>query len=312
MLRIPSSTPCWPASNLYTHSAAKSVFVAIWVQSSIRRKDLDDEVGLSVRPLGSTLLFVGSGHTSKAMALQPPEVELNKKKQREGGKKRKQRETKKNAEGAEKEAPPEKDSRNAKPLHAPAYVTGQATNINEFTPKLRKLVSDEFGFQDAKRQLFRTTFSRRNLHSSPTIKYLDCRNALVFPGAYDFERKQPTWLLHLWHIQWDEKKIGASTYPQVIDTCALSATFKLDEPTARKWRDAFERETLEITVWYRPVKVQVGTWTDHPRWTDGTQAHHIIMDVDVVHFEFELDAKIAKPKGVAPKKPSGIKGLIDR
>ena len=205
----------------------------------------------------------------------------------------------------------EKAVKNSTPFQAPSLVKGKGTNINEFTPGIRKLASDEFAFKDAQRQVYRSKFSRRNIESSPLIKLTDCRNALVFPGTYDFDKKRATWLLHLWHIYWGEKTIGNSPYPEVTDTCALVASFNLEEEVARKWRDAFDRGSLSVTVWFRPVAVREAYWKDHPRWADGTQAHNIALDVEVIHFEYDLDAKQEK-QAETPKQPAREKDAFDR
>jgi len=197
----------------------------------------------------------------------------------------------------------EKAIKSATPLQAPPHVKGKGTNINDITPSIRKLASDEFAFKDAQRQVFRGTFSRRNIESSPLIKLTDCRNALVFPGNYEFDKKRATWMLYLWHIHWGEKMIGNSSYPEVTDSCALAASFDLEEAVARNWREAFDRGSLSLTVWFRPVSVRNASWKAHPRWTDGTQAHNIVLDVEVIRFEYDLDAKQDK-LDVPPKQPA--------
>ena len=223
----------------------------------------------------------------------------------------KPRDEPKKPDAADQKAALEKAIKSATPLQAPPLVKGKGTNINEFTPSIRKLASDEFAFKDAQRQVSRGTFSRRNIESSPLIKLTDCRNALVFSGTYDFDKKQATWMLHLWHIHWGEKMIGNSSYPEVTDTCALAASFNLEEAVARKWRDAFDRGSLSPTVWFRPVAVRDASWKVHPRWTDGTQAHNIVLDVEVIHFEYDLDAKQDK-LDVPPKQPAREKDAFDR
>ena len=86
---------------------------------------------------------------------------------------------------------------NAESLTAPALIPGKGTNINEFSPTIRKLVSDEFAFKDAQRKVYVASFSQRSVESSPLIKLTDGRNAIVRPGTFDFDRKRATWTLHL-------------------------------------------------------------------------------------------------------------------
>ncbi len=179
--------------------------------------------------------------------------------------------------------------KNAEPLMAPPLIQGKGTNINDFSPIMRKLVGYEFNFKDAQKKVYRATFNQWDIEASPLIKIQDARNALVHPGTYDFDAKRSTWRLHLWHIHWDEKKIGTNVYPETTDACTLVAAFNVDEATARKWREAFDQKSLELTVWFRPVKVQKGNWKVHPRFNDGTQTHDIVIDTEVLQFEAKLD-----------------------
>jgi hypothetical protein len=194
---------------------------------------------------------------------------------------------------------------NAEPLAAPALIPGKA-NINEFSPTIRKLVSDEFAFKDAQRKVYRASFSQRSVESLPLVKLTDARNAIVQPGTYDFDRQRATWTLHLWHIHWGEKTIGTSVYPETADSCSLVASFDLDEKTARGWREAYDRGSLSLSVWVRPVKALRADWKTHPRFNDGTQTHDIAIEVEVLRFEAQLDTPAPKnPPGAIPppKKP---------
>lgn len=184
--------------------------------------------------------------------------------------------------------------KNAETLMAPPLIRGKGTNINEFSPIMRKMVGDEFNFKDAQKKVYRATFNQRDIEVSPLIKIRDARNALITAGTYDFDAKRSTWQLYLWRIHWDEKKIGTNVYPETTDTCTLVAAFNVDEATARKWRDAFDQKSLELSVWFRPVKIEKATSKDHPRFDDGTKVHDIVIEVDVLKFEAKLDAARTK------------------
>jgi hypothetical protein len=79
--------------------------------------------------------------------------------------------------------------------------------------------------------------------------------------------------------------------------CSLSASFKIDEKTAQRWREAIDKGTFSVTVWYRLVKVERGTWMQNPHWNPVPMlAHDIAFDLDVVKFEESPLEAVDSPK----------------
>lgn len=146
--------------------------------------------------------------------------------------------------------------RTAKRLEAPpAYTSGKFNNdIWAFTAKMGKLASDEFEFRDTQKQVFVATFDQRNVEIVPTIHMGRHRNSL-FLGTYDFDKKEIPLVLNLWIERWFAHTVGTEHFPESIDICSLTTMIQTDEATARTWRDAYSRNELSFTVWFRFVKV---------------------------------------------------------
>jgi hypothetical protein len=131
-------------------------------------------------------------------------------------------------------------------------------------------------------------------------------NVLAFPGTYDFAKKRATWQLFWWYDNQSEYRIDAKVYPQVHDVCSLKATFDLDEPTARKWRSAFDAGTLRLIVWFRLAAIAKARWKGHPFLNDGSQVHDIVFQPTIVKFKASM-----KDGGTAPKTPRKPKPAQD-
>ncbi len=150
----------------------------------------------------------------------------------------------------------EKPLRDATALQAPPLGLGKASNLNDFASQMRKLATDEFAFQDAKGKVFRASFDRKSIERFLATKTEIGRNVIVVPGTYDFGQKRSTWQLHLWYRHHAESKAGDMTFPEDTDACCLLMSFDQDESTARKWKEAFDRGSLRLTVWFRLASVE--------------------------------------------------------
>ena len=82
--------------------------------------------------------------------------------------------------------------------------------------------------------------------------------------------------------------------------CSLSITLKLDGKTAQRWREAIDKGSFSLTVWYRLAKVERATSKQNPHWTVPKLAHDISFSVEVVKFEESLSEAVDSPK-VEPK-----------
>lgn len=178
--------------------------------------------------------------------------------------------------------------RDATALQAPP-LGREDSNINTFASQMRKLASDEFAFKDAQARVFRASFDRKQLHQPPTLKATYGRNVIVFPGSYDFKQQRSTWLLHFYHDHQDRHQVASTVFAEATDSCALHAAFALDEATARKWREAFDKGSLRVTVWFRLASVEKRAWQKDPRWLDGRLMHDLIFQADVLHAEYTTD-----------------------
>jgi hypothetical protein len=185
----------------------------------------------------------------------------------------------------EKERPRLEEEKNASELQAPPLGKGTPkdpiwSKMDDFAKRMRDLCSDEFKFREAKTNIFRSTFNQKNLDYSPLIKWFSARNAVISPGKYDFETGYYSLDLMLWHqVISDEKK-------PTEDSCKLQAKIKVDENTAKKWREAIDNKNFSLTVWYRFNKIERATWKQNPHWDPVPMlAHDIVFTVEVLKFE---------------------------
>ncbi|MCI0462777.1 MAG: hypothetical protein L0Z62_38000 [Gemmataceae bacterium] len=180
----------------------------------------------------------------------------------------------------------EKLLRDATALQAPPLGLGKASNINDFAGQMRKLATDEFAFKDAQAKVYRGSFDQKGIQRFAATKTEIGRNVIVLPGAYDFGKSRAAWQLHLWYRHHAESKAGDTVFPEDTDSCRILASFDLDEATARKWKEAFDRGALRLTVWFRLASVEKRAWKNDPRMLGGTQSHDIVFRADVLHVEY--------------------------
>lgn len=209
-----------------------------------------------------------------------------------------------------KEGPPKDDPgpadkekllRDATALQAPPLGLGKASNLSDFAAQMRKLATDEFAFKDAQAKVHQASFDQKSIQRFPATKTEIGRNVIVFPGTYDFGQKRSTWQLHLWYRHHAESKAGDTIFPEDTDACCLLVTFDQDEATARKWKEAFDRGSLRLTIWFRLATVEKRAWKNDPRMLDGTQSHDIAFRAEVLHVEYTTDG--TEPVFKAPNRP---------
>ncbi len=143
--------------------------------------------------------------------------------------------------------------------------------------------------KDAQAKVYRVSFDQKSIQRFSATGTTIGRNVTVVPGTYDFGQKRSTWQLHLWYWHHAESKAGDMTFPEDTDACCLLLSFDQDEITARKWKEAFDRGSLRVTVWFRLASVEKRAWKNDPRILDGTQSHDIAFRADVLHVEFTTD-----------------------
>ncbi len=174
--------------------------------------------------------------------------------------------------------------RDAVALEAPPLGQGRASNLAEFAGRMRTLATDEFAFEDARKQVFVATFDRRNLSNSPTIGTIQGRNVLAFPGEYDFDRRTYALFPSLWYDHQTGREFGDRFFPEETDSCLLVATIPLDEVAARRWKAAFDDGTLRLTLWFRFLSVERRggrASTRHP----GMAANDLVFRVEVLAYD---------------------------
>lgn len=196
--------------------------------------------------------------------------------------------------------------RNATILQAPPLEKGKYHETGDFGKMMTDLADNEFKFREAKDQVYRSTFNQRTLESTPILKRFHARNAVVTPGRYDFDAGLYFLDLLFWQALYEEKKIAEGKInPRTNDVCSLSATFKVDGKTAHRWREAIDKGTFAVTVWYRLAKVERGTWMQNPHWNPVPMlAHDIAFNVDVVKFEESSSEAVDSPKvDTKPEQP---------
>ena len=160
------------------------------------------------------------------------------------------------------------------------------SNCDEFAARMRDLTGNEFKFRDASKQVYKSTFSQKDQNYSDLIKFFFARNAIVQPGKYDFESGVLDIDFMYWQAIYEEKKFGdGPTSPRVEDTCKLHAAIKIDAATAQKWREAFDKRSLSLTVWYKFKSVEKAEWKQNPRNKAAEQVHNISVLIEVLKIE---------------------------
>lgn len=177
------------------------------------------------------------------------------------------------------------DLANAQILQAPDYDKKKVESLSPFSSEMRKLVSDEFIFKDFQRQIFRSRFDQRTLKHSPLIKLTYGRNTIASPPKYDFDSKTVSLGLLLFYEHWERRQSAGQWFPEDTDRCAIVTEFELDEVTARKWRDAFNRGNLVLDIWYSPLRALSASWKDSPTYTDDRLSHDIVIEVKTLRCE---------------------------
>jgi len=197
--------------------------------------------------------------------------------------------------------------RNATILQAPPLEKGKYHETGDFGKMMKDLAENEFKIREAKTQVYRSTFDQRTLQSTPILKRFHARNAVVSPGRYDFDSGNYILDLVFWQALYMEKKKPADVVnnPRTNDICLLSATFKVDAKSAQRWREAIDKGTFSLTVWYRLAKVERGNWKQNPHWDPVPMlAHDIAFNIDVVKFEESSSGTVESPKAeLKPEQP---------
>jgi len=199
----------------------------------------------------------------------------------------------------EEERTQEEAIRNATVLQAPPLEKGKYHETGDFGRMMKDLAENEFKFREAKGQVYRSTFNQRTLENTPILKRFHARNAVVTPGRYDFGSGTYFLDLMFWQALYLEKKMPEDVVnnPTTNDICLLNAALKVDAKTAQRWREAIDQGTFSLTVWYRFVKVERGTWRQNPHWNPVPMlAHDIAFNVDVLKFEESILEPVDPPK----------------
>jgi len=199
----------------------------------------------------------------------------------------------------------EESIRNAIALQAPPLEKGKYADTGDFGKKIRNLVTNEFAFGEAKNQVYRSTFNQKQLEYSALLKNFHARNAVVGPGKYDFDSGDYFLDLIFWQALYEEKRQQeGQVNPRTDDICRLQTAVKLDAKTARRWREAIDKGTFSLTIWYRMAKIERATWQQNPHWNPVPMpAHDIAIAVEILKFEEEKsDASMMQNSGPAAEK----------
>jgi|GEM_PF-6711475 len=179
---------------------------------------------------------------------------------------------------------------NATAFQAPPGGKGNLLNADSFLQSLRELAGNEFKFRQGREVVYRSTFDQKD--QSQVVSWYLARNAILDPGKYDFAGKVYTVPLHFYF--WHYKKstgLEGKVLPETTDYVSVLAKIEMDQDTAAKMRDAFDKRMLSLTVWYRLRSVLTASWEPSAHWTDGRLAHAISFDTEVLKFEFALDGR---------------------
>jgi hypothetical protein len=198
---------------------------------------------------------------------------------------------------AKAEAKKEADAiRNAITLQAPARRRGESVNEPvSLKEEMRNLVTNEFAFNKAKNNIYRSTFHQRDYDDSKWWYF--ARNTVIAGGApnvvgYDFASERYHFQLHLWCDEYKEGEGLRGMLPAVWDYGTLLTSIKMDSATAERIRSAFERSSLSLTITYKFKKVTTGTWAPNPHFTDNKPtAHNIAFEVEVLQYDWSGDAR---------------------
>ena len=94
---------------------------------------------------------------------------------------------------------------------------------------------------------------------------------------------------------------GTRVIPEDTDACVLSGSIDQDETTYRQWKEVFDRQSLQLTIWFRLLTVQKHTWKPHPLLPkDGVQSHDIAFNIQILHVERGTSLPSRDPKEVNP------------
>jgi len=194
-------------------------------------------------------------------------------------------------------------------LQAPPLEKGKYADAGEFGKMMRNLVANEFVFREAQNQIYRSTFNQKQLEYSALLKTFHARNAVAVPGKYDFGRGYYFFDLIFWQALYEEKRLQEGPVnPRTDDVCKLQTAIKLDAKTAQRWREAIDKGTFSVTVWYRMTKIERGVWQQNPHWNPVPMpAHDIAIDVEILKFEEDSSEVETMPNsGSAGAKPKTL------
>lgn len=169
----------------------------------------------------------------------------------------------------------------APPLNPSGSSKGRSTDFGPFAAEMRKLASDEFVFMDAQNKVFHARFDQRTLEVERLIRITLGRNTVAHPPKYDFDTQRVSLQLCLFLEHWDRRE----TVPEDTDSCVLVTEFALDEPTARRWRDAYEQGQFVVDIWFSLRKVTKKSWHETPVYTNGRFFHDIVFEVETLGYE---------------------------
>ena len=228
--------------------------------------------------------------TQKALPASEPKVDPNlEAKKRDDVAREKLEEERKRIEAQKQQA--EAALRDAIVIQAPSLGKGgpkdpTKSNYDDFASRMRDLSGNEFKFRESKGAVFRSTFNQSDQNYTASIKYYFARNAIVSPGKYDFDKGEYAIELVFWQSLYEEMKFGdGPVSPRVDDSGKLLATIKVDPKTAQKWREALDKGTFSLTIWYRLTKIEKAEWKQNPRTKASELYHDISLVIDVIKFE---------------------------
>jgi len=175
-------------------------------------------------------------------------------------------------------------------LQAPPSGKGKASNADGFLLSMRELAGNEFKFRQSREVVYRSTFNQKE--QEQVVSWYVARNAILDPGKYDFDAKVYTLPLHFyfWHYK-QSTGLGGKVLPETTDYVSVQAKIDMDQDTAAKMREAFDKRLLSLTIWYRLRNVARASWEANPHWTDGRLAHAISFGIEVLKIELASDAR---------------------
>lgn len=176
-------------------------------------------------------------------------------------------------------------------LQAPPLGTGTLQDptrpaADAFAEKLRQMAGRDPGTSLTSDELFRTTFSTKNVRTDPATKWTTGRNALVFPGKFDLASQTATWSGYFWYQYKPRRLFNEKILPDTRDQFMVQFAFPMNNTVAQSWSTAFQANSLEMTVWYKVEKSVRKQWAVFPDELGPNRlVHDVVLEAKVVSFE---------------------------